>query len=300
VDADAPTIRSNQCNSFSADTEVSTPDGDVPIVEIEVGDIVLGYHEDTGAVGEYTVTATMQHDDETIVTLTIDGEEIETTPWHLFYTDEGWQEAEDLSIGELVFSLDGDYGVIEAILIEERTQTMYDLTVDEVHTFAVGVGDWLVHNVEICDIIYGSLDEHKRPTGVTATLEGIPSRGLLSYGTKIPKGNQSGWNPRELNTTIHDRTHLVAREFGGKGNAANRVIGFRHLNQRRPGSGHIRNFELKVGDALRNGERIQLAVSPIYKVGSKSEIPQYIVMEAYGNQGTHMIEVIVNEPLKVK
>jgi intein/homing endonuclease len=72
-----------------------------------------------GEVGEYTVTATMQHDDEVIVTLTIDGEIIETTPWHLFYTDTGWQEAEDLSVGELVLSLNDDYGTVEAILTED-------------------------------------------------------------------------------------------------------------------------------------------------------------------------------------
>jgi hypothetical protein len=43
-------------------------------------------------LGEYTVTATMQHEDEAIVTLTVNGEEIKTTPWHLFYTDAGMVE----------------------------------------------------------------------------------------------------------------------------------------------------------------------------------------------------------------
>ena len=52
--------------------------------------------------------------------MTIDGEIIETTPWHPFYTDAGWQEAEDLSIGELVLSLDGSYGTVEAVLIEDH------------------------------------------------------------------------------------------------------------------------------------------------------------------------------------
>jgi hypothetical protein len=40
----------------------------------------------------------------------------------------------------------GVYGEVEGILIEELTQTMYDLTVEEVHTFAVGKGEWVVHN----------------------------------------------------------------------------------------------------------------------------------------------------------
>ena len=29
---------------------------------------------------------------------------------------------------------------------------MYDLTVDEVHTFAVGDGQWVVHNTDLCDV----------------------------------------------------------------------------------------------------------------------------------------------------
>lgn len=92
------------------------------------------------------MTHTWVHDDDTIVTLTIDGEIIETTPWHPFFTDEGWEDAGDLEVGDLVLSLDGDYGTVDAVLVEDRTETMYDLTVDVVHTFAVGDGAWVVHN----------------------------------------------------------------------------------------------------------------------------------------------------------
>jgi hypothetical protein len=67
-------------------------------------------------------------------------------PWHLFYTDEGWVEAGDLEEGDNLLSLGGIYGEVESIFIEERTQTMYDLTVEQVHTFTVGEGEWVVHN----------------------------------------------------------------------------------------------------------------------------------------------------------
>ena len=68
-------------------------------------------------------------------------------------TDEVWVDAEDLEIGDLVLALDGDYGVVEATLTEARTQTMYDLDVAIVDTFAVGDGAWVVHNSnahEVC------------------------------------------------------------------------------------------------------------------------------------------------------
>ena len=74
------------CNSFSADTTVQTSNGDIPISEIEIGDTVIAYDEETGITGEYTVTDTISHEDDAIAYVTINGEEIETTPWHLFYT----------------------------------------------------------------------------------------------------------------------------------------------------------------------------------------------------------------------
>ncbi len=135
-----------QCHSFSADTDVSTPNGDLPISEVEIGDTVYAYDELTGEVEEHTVVNTFVHNDDQIVYLTIDGEEIETTPWHPFYTDEGWEDAGDLQPGDLILSLDGDYGVVESVVIVDETQTMYDLDVETVDTFAVGDGAWVVHN----------------------------------------------------------------------------------------------------------------------------------------------------------
>jgi hypothetical protein len=84
-----------------------------------------------------------------MVYLTIDGEVIETTPWHPFYTDEGWTDAGDLEPGDLILALDGDYGTVESVVIADETQTMYDLDVETVDTFAVGGGAWVVHN---CDV----------------------------------------------------------------------------------------------------------------------------------------------------
>ena len=95
------------------------------------------YDELTGEVEEHTVVNTFVHDDDQIVYLTIDGEEIETTPWHPFYTDEGWEDAGDLQPGDLVLALDGDYSTVESVVIVAETQTMYDLDVEMVDTLAL-------------------------------------------------------------------------------------------------------------------------------------------------------------------
>lgn len=134
-------------NSFSADTEVATAEGDKPISTVQEGDKVLAYNEQTGTTGEYTVTDTIHHIDHEVVLVTINGELIETTPEHPFYTTErGWVNAADLTVGDHVRDLDGSAGEITAVERVIRTQPMYNLTVDQAHTFFVGDGRWLVHN----------------------------------------------------------------------------------------------------------------------------------------------------------
>ena len=41
---------------------------------------------------------------------------------------------------------DGEWGAVEAVAIEARTQVMYNLTVATAHTFFVSQKQWLVHN----------------------------------------------------------------------------------------------------------------------------------------------------------
>jgi hypothetical protein len=71
---------------FAEDTAVMTRDGPVAIKDVRVGQEVLAFNEDTGEVGYYPVRHVWAHKDPLIVTLTVDGETIETTPEHPFYT----------------------------------------------------------------------------------------------------------------------------------------------------------------------------------------------------------------------
>lgn len=72
--------------SFSADTRVATQDGNKPISELEVDEEVLAWNEATNEVGYYEVTDTFSHVDPVLTNLIINGEWIETTPEHPFYT----------------------------------------------------------------------------------------------------------------------------------------------------------------------------------------------------------------------
>jgi hypothetical protein len=133
--------------SFSADTKVTTEDGEKSISAIEVGDYVLAWNEVDGTIGFYEVTDTFSHADEVLTELIIDGEWIETTPEHPFYTKEvGWLPADKLESGMHVRQADGDYELVWLKWNVHQIQEMYNLTVDEAHTYFVGEGQWLVHN----------------------------------------------------------------------------------------------------------------------------------------------------------
>lgn len=134
--------------SFSAYTWVATEEGLRRMGTLKVGELVLGYDERLGTTGMYTVTAVLVHVDTTLILLTINGERIETTPGHPFFSLEGgWLRAGDLWIGAHVRSANGDYGVVQGIEVVQRQQPMYNLTVATAHTYFVGEGQWLVHNI---------------------------------------------------------------------------------------------------------------------------------------------------------
>jgi hypothetical protein len=140
------------CNSFEAGTLVSTPDGLIPIEQLEIGDWVLTYNEETGEIGPYQITDTMFHLDPLIVYLLIDGELVVTTPEHPFYTSQSeWVNAGELTVGNEIRALDWAVGEVEHIYTAATPQLMYNLTVDTAHTFFVGEEQWLVHNAGPCD-----------------------------------------------------------------------------------------------------------------------------------------------------
>ena len=151
--------------SFSADTPVSTLGGFEIISLLEVGDYVLAYDEATGQTGYYPISAVWAHEDPVIVYLAIDGETIETTPEHPFYTANGeWVAAGELQTGEEVRKADDSYGVVENVEFVYQLQPMYNLTVATVHTYFVGDEQWLVHND--CDIFFKNFKEGSGFSGV--------------------------------------------------------------------------------------------------------------------------------------
>jgi hypothetical protein len=186
-------------HSFSADTAVATPSGSVQIADIDVGETVTARDPGSGQVADHTVTHVDVHTDQEIEHLRIDGETIETTPDHRFLTDTGWVEAAALYPGTRVVGLDGATGTVEGYAIEVRPVIMWDLTVSAVHTFAVGAGQWVVHNAGGCGSRATGFRPDPNAEGPHVTFRRDSSTGNIShYAEWVPQANPLDPAPWEL------------------------------------------------------------------------------------------------------
>lgn len=76
-------------------------------------------------------------------------EVVHTTQKHPWLTTQGWMTAGQLQLGDQVQQLDGATATVVGLKIIVGTASMYDLTVSNVHTFAVGDGQFVVHNCSV-------------------------------------------------------------------------------------------------------------------------------------------------------
>ncbi|MFD3519912.1 RHS repeat-associated core domain-containing protein [Streptomyces sp. NPDC058653] len=151
-------------NSFTADTPVLLADGTrKPIKDIKIGDQVLATDPETGESGPRPVTALIRGTgDKQLVDITLDTGKTSTltaTDGHPFWVPAlgRWIEADDLTTGQWLQTSTGAWTQITAVTHHTKSTTVYNLTVDDLHTYYVlaGATPVLVHN---CG---GSLPSHR-------------------------------------------------------------------------------------------------------------------------------------------
>ena len=137
----------NSC--FIAGTLVKTTDGDIPIEEIEEGDLVWAWDEETGEVSLKRVVETYVNESYELIHVFVDGEEIITTPTHPFYCPiKGWTDAAQLRAGDILVLVNGEYVVVEKVQHEllESPVKVYNFHVEDYHTYYIACKGILVHN----------------------------------------------------------------------------------------------------------------------------------------------------------
>ena len=134
---------------FVAGTQVQTEDGPKPIEEIQVGDLVWAWDEETGDTALKPVLETYVNETDELVHVWARGEEIVCTPSHPFYSPvKGWTDAVHLRAGDILVLVNGEYVVVEKVQHEilESPVTVYNFQVADYHTYYVASSGVLVHN----------------------------------------------------------------------------------------------------------------------------------------------------------
>jgi hypothetical protein len=140
--------------SFTAATDVLMADGTTTaIADIDVGDQVWATDPQTGREGPRAVQALWVHTD-TVVDLQVENGVVTTTEDHPFWnhTDQQWQRADALDPGDQLLTHDGTTTTTITVTAlhwdSVRTDTAYNLTVDDIHNYYVLAGNTpvLVHN----------------------------------------------------------------------------------------------------------------------------------------------------------
>jgi len=157
---------------FVAGTPIATRNGFKNIEDIEVGDIVLSYNEETRKNEYSEVLQTMIHDvEEDIYTLHIEDEELVVTGIHRFLIGNEWIPASALATGNLVRFADGTLHAISEIDIEEMAIRVYNFEVSNNHNYYVGNNSILAHNKGGGGGGGGGADDNGENRAVTAEIQ---------------------------------------------------------------------------------------------------------------------------------
>ncbi len=138
-------------NSFTENTLVHTNQGLTPIQEIEIGDTVWTYNENTNQGQWNEVVYLIQGEQEyDLILLTLEsGEIIEATDEHPFYLqNHSWNTANRLKIGDILHLQNDMTAVIKEIDTAMRFEKVYNLAIANTHNYFITKEGVLVHNAK--------------------------------------------------------------------------------------------------------------------------------------------------------
>jgi tetratricopeptide (TPR) repeat protein len=142
--ADAPAVAMSY-SCFVAGTPVWTRRGPVPIDHVQLGDLVLSMHPETGELAYRAVVGRTIRPATQLKNIEIDGTTIVATLGHPFWVaGKGWVRAKDLRSKDPI-RLCGSTALLDSIG-EGQKDTAYNLEVAEFNTYFVGTNKILVHD----------------------------------------------------------------------------------------------------------------------------------------------------------
>ena len=206
----AKSFVTNKPSCFTSDTLIDTEYGLRKIGELKVGDKVYSVDEDNveeeASLKEIKQVIVSKTD--TLIKLTIDGEEIKTTKTHPFYVEgKGFIDAEYIVVGDKVRTSNGEIEEVEDKEVEELDESIdvYNLEVEDSRTYYVGSEEILVHNM--CAKVTKGVAEARLIPGK----EGIVTGG---NSTKLGQNLFKDMGlPRTTSRTPYQAMHIIPKEL---------------------------------------------------------------------------------------
>ncbi|MDR6553772.1 polymorphic toxin-type HINT domain-containing protein [Paenibacillus qinlingensis] len=197
-------------NCFTAGTVVKTDQGQLPIEQIQAGDLVLSKNAETGEVAYKPVEHTFEKEITTAWHLTFGNETVTTTDRHPFWIQgKGWVLAKDLNVGDLLEKSDGSLVAIETIEVKEENVKVYNFSVQDFHTYFVTNLGIFTHNtscIPVANYISGLDDDLSK--FITSKASGsTPSKKL---GNEM---EEAGLIPDRTDGMQWDAHHIVPYDY---------------------------------------------------------------------------------------
>ncbi len=129
---------------FAAGTPLLTPVGSRPIEELQIDDLVLSrdeYNPEGPVVARRVVKLFQNY--SPLLDVHVGRHAIRTTAEHPFWViGKGWTDAHQIVIGDLLLGADGECTAVEAIDGPKEPAHVYNVEVEEYHTYFVGSTVW--------------------------------------------------------------------------------------------------------------------------------------------------------------
>ena len=151
---------------FIAGTLVLTANGVVTIEMIKAGDLVYAANADTLEVSLKPVLETYIRETSDLVHVTVNGVEIVSTFDHPYYVKgKGFVNAANLCIGYELINNSGNILSVEQIFrerLDKESEKVYNIKVDDYHTYFVSKLNILVHNAEYSPEMKQKIQERQK------------------------------------------------------------------------------------------------------------------------------------------
>ncbi|MCJ8273608.1 MAG: hypothetical protein MJK04_29935, partial [Psychrosphaera sp.] len=132
--------------SFAQGTQVLIKDGVKNIEDVEVGDEVWAYNEQTGDNELNVATRLLTRQAPDTVIIEVNGEKITTTRLHPFYTDGKWVAAQDLAVGDRLNAFNRPDVYVTNSAYENGHEQVFNFVVEDQHNYFVSRHKVLVKN----------------------------------------------------------------------------------------------------------------------------------------------------------